>query len=222
MSEVTKMLRDIEREVEYTKTLIGKGSLNDRVMQAMKKVPRHEFITEEMRAYAYDNGPVSIGYGQTISQPYIVALMTDLLCPEEDHIVLEIGTGSGYQAAILACLVKKVYSIEIVEQLGIQAGERLQNLGYYNVEIKTSDGYSGWQEHAPYDGIIVTAAATHIPPALIEQLKPGGKLVIPIGLPYMHQELFLVEKDEDGNIETKGILGVAFVPFTGEHSKPIK
>jgi protein-L-isoaspartate(D-aspartate) O-methyltransferase len=219
MKPVKRMMQDIERETEYTAGLIGKRALDPRVMEAMKQVPRHEFVPAEAQAYAYANGPVPIGHGQTISQPYIVALMTDLLNPEPDHVVLEVGTGSGYQAAILSLLVKQVYSTEIVEPLAMAARERLQHLGYGNVEIRAADGYHGWVEHAPFDGIVVTAAAPAIPGPLVEQLKPGGRLVIPVGLPYFHQELMVVEKSEDNEIHTRDILGVAFVPLTGQHHK---
>lgn len=219
MKPVKRMMQDIERETEYTASLIGKRALDPRVMEAMKQVPRHEFVPAEAQAYAYANGPLPIGHGQTISQPYIVALMTDLLNPEPDHVVLEVGTGSGYQAAILSLLVKQVYSTEIVEPLAMAARERLQRLGYGNVEIRVADGYHGWVEHAPFDGIVVTAAAPAIPEPLVEQLKPGGRLVIPVGLPYFQQELMVVEKSEDNEIHTQDILGVAFVPLTGKHNK---
>lgn len=217
MKPVKRMIQDIEREAEYTASLIGKRALDPRVMDAMKQVPRHEFVPTEAQVYAYENGPVPIGHGQTISQPYIVALMTDLLNPESEHVVLEVGTGSGYQAAILSLLVNQVYSTEIVEPLATAARDRLQRLGYTNVEVRTADGYHGWVEHAPFDGIVVTAAAPAIPEPLVEQLKPGGRLVIPVGLPYSYQELMLVEKSEDNEVRTKDILGVAFVPLTGEH-----
>lgn len=217
MKPVKRMIQDIEREAEYTASLIGKRALDPRVMDAMKQVPRHEFVPTEAQVYAYENGPVPIGHGQTISQPYIVALMTDLLNPEPEHVVLEVGTGSGYQAAILSLLVNQVYSTEIVEPLATAARDRLQRLGYTNVEVRTADGYHGWVEHAPFDGIVVTAAAPAIPEPLVEQLKPGGRLVIPVGLPYSYQELMLVEKSEDNEVRTKDILGVAFVPLTGEH-----
>jgi protein-L-isoaspartate(D-aspartate) O-methyltransferase len=217
MKPVKQMMQDIEREVEYTSSMIGKRALDPRVMDAMRQVPRHEFVPADEQAYAYENGPMPIGYGQTISQPYIVALMTDLLNPEPGHVILEVGTGSGYQAAILSLLVKQVYSTEIVEPLATQARERLQRLGYANVEVRAGDGYHGWVEHAPFDGIVVTAAAPSIPGPLVEQLRPGGRLVIPIGEPYSYQELMLVEKSEDNEVHTKDILGVAFVPLTGDH-----
>jgi protein-L-isoaspartate(D-aspartate) O-methyltransferase len=210
------MMRDIEAEVALTRHLIGKTALDQRVMKAMRKVPRDRFVPADRVAHAFDNGPLPIGHGQTISQPYIVALMTDLLNPEADDVVLEIGAGSGYQAAILSRLVKRVYTVEIIPTLGEQAAERLRKLGYDNVEVRVGDGYFGWPEHAPYDGILVTAAAPYIPEPLIEQLKPGGRLVIPVGLPFHYQELMTVDKDEQGEIETTSILGVAFVPLTGE------
>jgi protein-L-isoaspartate(D-aspartate) O-methyltransferase len=214
---MNRLLRDIHREVEYTRNLIGKDALDASVTEAVGKVPRHEFIPPDSRAYAYENGPISIGYGQTISQPYIVALMTDLLNTEPDDTILEVGSGSGYQAAILSCLVRRVYTVEIVPELASQAEERLRRLNYTNVEIKVDDGYFGWPEHAPFDGIVVTAAAPHIPQPLIDQLKVGARLVIPVGLPYMHQELMMVEKKENGAISTRDVLGVVFVPLTGKH-----
>jgi protein-L-isoaspartate(D-aspartate) O-methyltransferase len=210
------MIDDIEREVRLTSEMIGRNRLAAKVMSAMASTPRDKFIPKTQLEFAYNNGPLYIGCGQTISQPYIVALMTDLLQLEDDHVVLEIGTGSGYQAAILSQLCKQVYSIEYVPELAELARLRLQKLGYNNIETKTGNGYDGWPEHAPYDGIIVTAAATRIPEPLLEQLKPGGRMVIPIGEQYFHQELILLEKDEDGNIERKDILSVAFVPFQGE------
>ena len=216
MSGQEKMLRDIRAEVKYTRRFIGKDALAPRVMDAMRLVPRHEFVEPEMRMFAYENGPLPIGRGQTISQPYIVALMTDLLEPKPGDVMLEVGTGSGYQAAVLAQVVRKVYTLEIIEQLAIRAKSRLSRLGYRNVEARVGDGYLGWQEQAPFDGIIVTAAAAHVPPALVEQLKPGARLVIPVGHPYMSQTLRVVEKGERGDITTRDILSVAFVPLTRE------
>ena len=207
------MLDDIEDEVRYTRSLIGKDALDTRVMEAMRKVPRDKFVPPDMKSAAFENGPLPIGCGQTISQPYIVALMTDMVAPEPEHRILEIGTGSGYQTAILSQLCHKVYSVEVVEKLGAAAAELFKKLGYHNIETRIGDGYQGWPEHAPYDGIIVTAAATHIPAALVEQLKPGGRMAIPVGLPYSHQELMLVRKDEQGKTLTESVLGVAFVPL---------
>lgn len=208
-----KMLREIESEVEYTRSMIGRSHLDERVMQAIKQVPRHEFVPPNVRCQAYYNGPLPIGHGQTISQPYIVALMTDLLEPKLEHRILEIGTGSGYQAAVLSRLVEQVYTLEVVEALSQQAAKRFDRLGYRNIECRVSDGYEGWREKSPFDGIIVTAAAPMIPPALIEQLKPGARLVIPVGQPYSHQELVVVKKDITGQISLTDVLGVAFVPL---------
>jgi len=159
-----------------------------------------------------------IGKGQTISQPFIVALMSDLLNPQPEHSVLEIGTGCGYQTAVLACLVRQVYSVEIIEELSVASGERLDRQGYTNVELRSGDGYNGWPEHAPYDGIIVTAAAPHVPQPLIDQLRVGGRLVIPVGYPYSYQELRVLEKQAEDKIETRCVLAVSFVPLTGKHS----
>ena len=214
MSAQEKMLRDIRAEVKYTRRFLGKDAFEPDVMEAMRIVPRQEFVEPDMRAFAFDNGPLPIGFGQTISQPYIVALMTDLLEPKPTDVMLEVGTGSGYQAAILAQLVSKVYSLEIVEPLAIRAKARLERLGYGNVESRFGDGYLGWQEHAPYDGIVVTAAARHVPPLLVEQLKPGARLVIPVGRPHLSQTLQVVEKDDAGKITSRDILSVAFVPLT--------
>lgn len=214
---VQQMLDDIETEVRLTRRMIGKDALDERVIDAMKEVPRHMFVPEESRRYAYANGPVPIGMGQTISQPYIVALMTDLLNPQPGDTILEIGTGSGYQAAILSKLVKQVYSVEIIETLARKARDRIEELGCRNISIRIDDGYMGWAEHAPYDGIVVTAAVPHIPQALIDQLKEGANLVIPVGLPYSYQELLVVKKKPHGEIDTRSVLGVSFVPFTGKH-----
>ena len=185
-------------------------------MRVLGMVGRHRFVPAGLQSQAYENRPLPIGYGQTISQPYIVALMTDLLEPEVGDVVLEIGTGSGYQAAILSRLVSQVYSIEIIPELAELASKRLQRLGFANIEVKNSDGYYGWQEHAPFDAIIVTAAISHIPPPLIEQLKPGGVLMIPVGPVFQVQQLTMVKKDSAGEITTRQVLPVRFVPFTGE------
>jgi protein-L-isoaspartate(D-aspartate) O-methyltransferase len=212
-----KMVRVVAEEAADTAFATGREKLSEHVLQAMREVPRHEFVPDAYRDAAYEDRPLPIGHGQTISQPFIVALMTDLLKPEPDHVVLEVGTGSGYQAAVLSRLVASVYTIEIVEALGEQAAARLHRLGYRNVEVRVSDGYYGWKEHAPYDGIIVTAAATHIPLPLIRQLKPGGRMVIPVGMPFATQQLMLVEKQADGEVRTHQLLPVAFVPLTGSH-----
>ncbi len=215
MGDRESMLQDILWEVEMTRGYIGKDALDARVLQAMREVPRERFVPEELRALAFRNGPLPIGHGQTISQPYIVALMTDLLAPEPEDVILEIGTGSGYQAAVLSRLVRQVYSLEIIGALASTAKQRLAALGYDNVEVYHRDGYQGLPEHAPYDGIIVTAAAQFIPPPLIEQLKPGARLVIPVGQPGWSQTLKVVEKLADGKLAQRDVLGVAFVPLTG-------
>ena len=210
---VEEIADDARRLVKY----IDKDALSSNVMQVMATVPRHLFIPTEMRASAYENRPLPIGYGQTISQPYIVALMTDLLQPRPDHKVLEIGTGSGYQAAVLSKLVKEVYSIEIIDPLGHTAKQTLNDLGYDNVSTRIADGYDGWPEHAPFDSIIVTAGISHIPPPLVKQLKNGGTMVIPVGTRFQTHQLTLVMKEHSGAITTKQILPVIFVPFTGGH-----
>jgi protein-L-isoaspartate(D-aspartate) O-methyltransferase len=207
------MISDIENEVRYTRDMIGRDRLDPAVMRVMAEVPREAFVPERLKPLAFDNGPLPIGHEQTISQPYIVALMTDLLELDKDDVVLEIGTGSGYQAAILSRLCRQVYSIEYVPELSHDAALRLRQLGYDNVETRAGSGYDGWPEHAPYDGIIVTAAATHIPEPLVRQLKPGGKLVIPVGQPYSHQELLVLSKDAQGATRIRDVLGVAFVPL---------
>jgi protein-L-isoaspartate(D-aspartate) O-methyltransferase len=219
---IAEMLRDIRQEVELTRSWIGKEHLDARVLAAMEKVPRHEFVPKELDYLAYSNGPLGIGHGQTISQPYIVALMTDLLNPQAGDVVLEVGTGSGYQAAVLSLLVKQVYSIEIVAALAQQATARLGRLGFDNVTVRSGDGYRGWQEHAPFDAIIVTAAAPSIPPPLLEQLKFGGCMVIPVGLPYGRQILTVVNKNERGEVSVEELLPVAFVPLTGDHGQGVK
>lgn len=214
MNGLQRMLNDIEMEVKLTRHLIGKDSLDDRVMAAIQEVPRHKFLPADFRFLAYANGPAPIGLGQTISQPYIVALMTDLLNPKPTDTILEIGTGSGYQTAILSKLVKHVYSVEIIEELSVKARRQLKKMGYTNVTVRTGDGHLGWPEHAPFDGIIVTAAAAYIPEALVDQLGAGARLVIPTGVAYSYQELIVIEKDANGKIEPRNVLGVSFVPLT--------
>ena len=212
-----QMVNEIREMVRETSSYIGKKSLNERVIQAMAKVPRHEFVPDDMRSYAYENRPLPIGEEQTISQPYIVALMTDLADVDEDAVVLEVGTGSGYQAAVLAELAGHVYTIEIIESLGERARAILAKLNYRNVTVRIGDGYHGWAEHAPFDAILVTAAPEQVPQPLIDQLKPGGRLVVPVGRPFGGQSLKLLVKKESGEIETKDILPVGFVPLTGDH-----
>ena len=190
---------------------------SDSVLLAMNVVERHRMVPQSQRRYAYENRPLPIGHGQTISQPYIVALMTELVRPHPDDVVLEVGTGSGYQAAVLAELVDRVYSIEIIRALASQAKHRLADLGYDNITTRLGDGYFGWEEHAPFDAIVVTAAASHVPPPLIEQLKPGGRMVIPVGGRFTTPTLLLLEKTEEGEIITRQYGAVLFVPLTGEH-----
>ncbi|MFH1019157.1 MAG: protein-L-isoaspartate(D-aspartate) O-methyltransferase [Pseudomonadota bacterium] len=212
---IQAMLHTIEEECRFTGGLTGRYTLRQQVFDAMATVRREDFVPDELKPCAYDNTPLPIGNGQTISQPFIVALMTDLLEPEPGDTILEIGTGSGYQAAVLAQLVRRVYSLEIIPGLARQAARRLQHLGYDTVEVLASDGSSGLPEHAPYDGIIVTAAAPSIPRALVEQLAPFGRLVIPVGRPHLPQDLLLLEKIGT-KITSRSILSVAFVPFTGK------
>ena len=212
-----RLMRIIEQDVRDTSVYLDRESLDPRVMEALAKVPRHRFVPDSQLPYAYQNRPLPIGHGQTISQPYIVAIMTDLLKLRPEDRVLEVGTGSGYQAAILAELVKDVYSIEIIEPLGKRATDLLKTLGYDNIKTRIGDGYYGWEAHAPFDAIIVTAAADHIPPPLITQLKPGGRMMIPVGSRFMTQQLVIVTKDSDNNVTTRLILPVRFVPLTGAH-----
>ncbi len=212
-----RLVTQISQDVIDTSAYIGKRTLDERVMRVLGMVGRHRFVPPHLQAHAYENRPLPIGYGQTISQPYIVALMTDLLELEAGDVVLEIGTGSGYQAAILSRLVSQVYSIEIIPELAQSATQLLQRLGFGNIETQNADGYYGWKEHAPFDAIMVTAAASHIPPPLVRQLNPGGVLLIPVGSPFQVQHLTLVRKNHDGELTTRQIMPVSFVPFTGRH-----
>jgi protein-L-isoaspartate(D-aspartate) O-methyltransferase len=194
----------------------GRTAVRDKaVLAAMSAVPRHEFVPGASLRNPYGDHPLPIGHGQTISQPYIVAYMTEMLKLKSDSVVLEVGTGSGYQAAVCAEIAKHVYTIEIIKALGKPAGKRLKDLGYENVTAKVGDGYFGWKEHGPFDAVIVTAAASHIPPPLIEQLKPGGRMAIPVGPPYRVQHLMLIEKHEDGSVTQRNVMPVRFVPLTG-------
>jgi protein-L-isoaspartate(D-aspartate) O-methyltransferase len=186
------------------------------VLAVLGELPRHQFVPRAEQPAAYDDRPLPIGYGQTISQPYIVALMTDLIKPKADHVVLEVGTGSGYQAAVLSRLVRRVCTIEIIPSLADEAAQRLSRLGFGNVAVRAGDGYFGWPEHAPFDGIVVTAAAGHVPPPLIQQLKRGGRMIIPVGGPFFVQHLILIEKHADGGVTSRQILPVRFVPLTGQ------
>lgn len=211
--ERERLLAEVEDEIRLTAASTGIRRLGRRVRQAMLDTPRHLFVPAESQVLAYENRPLPIGQGQTISQPYIVALMTELLAPKATDVILEVGTGSGYQAAVLARLVKQVYSIETVAELARTAATRLEAAGIANVHVMSGDGSEGWPEQAPFDGIIVTAAAPHVPPALTGQLKPGGRLVIPIGQPHDVQELVVISKDARGRISRRMVLPVAFVPL---------
>ena len=211
------MLDAIADTTTRTASSTGVEAIAPEVMAALDRVPRHEFVPPEIADLAYENRPLPIGHGQTISQPYIVALMTHLLGLAPHHRVLEIGTGSGYQAAVLAELVERVHTIEIVPPLARQATERLPRLGYRNVEVRLGDGYYGWPEAAPFHAIIVTAAASHVPPPLVAQLAPDGVLVIPVGEQFSVQMLLLVRKENDGEVSVRQILPVRFVPLTGGH-----
>jgi protein-L-isoaspartate(D-aspartate) O-methyltransferase len=213
-----KMVEEIVRLHASVAVEAGLDNLDPRVLDAMRSVPREEFVPEEEKGAAYRNRPLPIGHGQTISQPFIVALMTDLLRLEPHHRVLEVGTGSGYQAAVLARLAAEVFSIEIIEPLSLEAARTLDRLGVGNVKTRIGDGYAGWPEHAPYDAIIVTAAPEHIPAQLVEQLRPGGRLVIPVG--GLDQDLRVVEKKPDGTAISTAIIPVRFVPLTRERRKP--
>ncbi len=208
MDAVSRMARDTAQET-------GRTAFAPAVMAALERVPRHRFVPPELAHRAYENNPLPIGQGQTISQPYIVALSTDLIEPRPADAVLEVGTGSGYQAAVLAELVQRVYSIEIVEPLGRAAERRLAAAGYRNVVVKIGDGYAGWPEHAPFDAIVVTAGAPHVPEPLVAQLKPGGRMVIPVDAGAFGQDLLLIRKNADGTISRTVVLPVRFVPLTG-------
>lgn len=206
-----------KREKMVSQQIERRGVKDPAVLKAMRTVKRHDFVPAGQTTNAYDDRPLPIGYGQTISQPYIVAYMTEVIKPQAHFKVLEIGTGSGYQAAVLSTIVKEVYTIEIIPELGKSATERLKT-DYKNVQVKTSDGYNGWKENGPYDAIVVTAAAGHIPPPLISQLKDGGKMVIPVGSSFLTQMLILVEK-KNGSTTTKNLLPVTFVPLTRKKSE---
>jgi len=209
--------QEVEAQIQGLHGELGFGELSPDVRAALRKVPREAFVPEDQRAHAYLNRPLPIGYGQTISQPLIVAMMTQLLAVEPGDRVFELGTGSGYQAAVLDALGTRVHSVEIVPQLGRRVRETLDLLGHDTVETRIGDGYFGWPEAAPFDAIVVTAASDHIPPPLIQQLRPGGRMVIPVGSRYLTQQLVLVTKDADGRVQTRELTPVVFVPLTGGH-----
>ncbi|MDP6569504.1 MAG: protein-L-isoaspartate(D-aspartate) O-methyltransferase [Candidatus Marinimicrobia bacterium] len=205
------------RQAMIEDQIIDRGVSDEKVIKAMADIPRHLFVKESLRDLAYADGPLPIGYNQTISQPYIVAYMTEILQPDTHHTVLEVGTGSGYQAAILSKLVHHVYSIEIITELGKEAADRLERLGYDNVTVRIGDGYKGWEKHAPFDRIIVTAAPEQIPEKLVEQLKPGGRMVLPVGETLLGQDMLVVKKDKTGQVTTQETIPVRFVPMIHEH-----
>jgi protein-L-isoaspartate(D-aspartate) O-methyltransferase len=215
-TEAEMLWREVESELATIGPELGFVKLSPRVLEALKNVPRDRFVPEAQQDRAYRNTPLPIGHGQTISQPFIVAIMTELLDPQPGDRVFELGTGSGYQAAVLSRLVAEVYSMEIVAPLGARAGRILADLGYDNAHVRIGDGYKGWPDQAPFDAIVVTAAGDHIPPPLIAQLKPGGRMVMPVGSRFFTQQLVLLEKTVDGAIRTRELLPVAFVPLTGE------
>jgi protein-L-isoaspartate(D-aspartate) O-methyltransferase len=215
-AERERLWREVDAMVERLAPDLGFDALSPRVMQALRSVPRHRFVPERQQAYAYDNRPLPIGHGQTISQPLIVAIMTELLDVQPGDRVFELGTGSGYQAAVLDALGAQVYSVEIVPELGRAARRALDATGHGDVETRVGDGYFGWPEAAPFDAIVVTAAGDHVPPPLLRQLEPGGRMVIPVGDRYATQRLVLVTRDADGRIRTRDLTPVTFVPLTGD------
>ncbi len=216
-SERAEMVRTIESHARDASLEIRGGRIDPKVLEVLRALPRHEFVPEGIREASYADHALPIGYGQTISQPFIVALMTDVLDVGPNGVVLEVGTGSGYQAAVLAQLVRQVYTIELIPELAESAADRLRRLGYAKVSVRQGDGYYGLQEAAPFDGIIVTAAVGHIPPPLLQQLKPGGRMVIPVGPRFGLQHLTVVERDPDGRVRTRQLFPVSFVPLAGQH-----
>lgn len=213
--EATALWTEVDEQIGFLSGQLGLSRLSDVVREALLRVPRHEFVPVSQRDHAYENRPLPIGHGQTISQPLIVAAMTELLDVEAGDKVFELGTGSGYQAAVLAELGVEVFSVEIVTPLGRQARETLDHLSYQRINTRIGDGYDGWPEEAPFDAIIVTAASDHIPPPLIRQLKPGGRLLIPVGNRYQTQKLVLLTRSTEGRVSTRELLPVTFVPLTG-------
>ena len=211
-----QMISTIEAQARDTSSAIGRDHIDPRVLKVMGAIPRHEFVPEDLQEVGYEDRPLPIGYRQTISQPFIVALMTDILNLGRTRVGLEVGTGSGYQAAVAAALVRQVYTIEIIPELAHRAADRLRQLGYTNIAARVGDGCFGWPEVAPFDGIIVTAAAAHIPPPLLQQLKPGGRMVIPVGPPLGQQHLTVVERGADGRVKTRQLFPVKFVPLSGQ------
>ena len=217
MGDIEGMLRDIRAEANYACRMTGREKLNDQILEVMGRVPRQHFVGKQFSSHAYENSPLPIGSGQTISQPFIVALMTDLVAPKRSDRVLEVGTGSGYQTAILSQLVEQLFTIEIIPELAQASQYRLDCEGYRNVSYRIGDGYYGWPEMAPYDVIMVTAAVETIPVPLVEQLAPGGRMILPVGKRLFTQDLILLQKDLDGVIQSNSLMPVTFVALAGEH-----
>ncbi len=219
-SDIDQLIEEIQAETRYTCDTTGVSAIAPEVIKALRETPRELFIPDGLRGQAYENHPLPVGYGQTISQPYIVAIMTQLLLPQAGHRILEVGAGTGYQAAVLARLVRLVVSLEIIPALAAATAQRLRELAVSNVEIHCADGNHGWPKQSPYDGIIVTACAAKVPAALLDQLKPGGRMIVPVGEPYGFQDLYLIRKGSDGAIDSRAVLPVAFVPLTHDSAPP--
>ncbi|MEJ2454684.1 MAG: protein-L-isoaspartate(D-aspartate) O-methyltransferase [Candidatus Thiodiazotropha sp.] len=221
MGDLEGMLQDIRAEADYVCRMTGRGQLNDQTLNAMRRVPRQHFVSKSFRSHAYENSPLPIGGGQTLTQPFIVALMTDLVDPKPADKVLEVGTGSGYQTAILAQLAAELYTIEILPELAQASQHRLDEEGCLNIQYRIGDGYYGWPDTAPFDVIMVTAAVETIPVPLIQQLAPGGRMILPVGKRRYTQDLILLQKSADGNIHSTSLLPVTFVPLAGEHEEQV-
>jgi protein-L-isoaspartate(D-aspartate) O-methyltransferase len=217
MGDLEGMLQDIRAEADYVCRMTGRGQLNDQTLSAMRRVPRQHFVSQSFRSHAYENSPLPLGGGQTIPQPFIVALMTDLVAPKSTDRVLEVGTGSGYQTAILAQLAAELYTIEILPELAQASQHQLDEEGYRNIHYLIGDGYYGWPEVSPFDVIMVTAAVETVPVPLIEQLAPGGRMILPVGKRRFSQDLILMQKKPDGQLQSTRLLPVTFVPLAGEH-----
>jgi len=215
IAQLVECIHSVDDSISLIDRLLTRGVRDEAVLRAMRTVPRHLFVQDALAPQAYDDRPQPIGHGQTISQPYIVARMTELLEVKPGMKVLEIGTGSGYQAAVAAEMGGRITSIEIIEPLAREAAERLRRLGYGGITTRVGDGYHGWPERGPYDAILVTAAASHVPPPLVQQLKPGGRMVIPVGAPFQGQQLLMIEKQADGSLRSRQLMAVSFVPLTG-------
>ena len=216
MGDLEGMLRDIRAEADYVCRMAGRGQLNAQTLKAIRRVPRQDFVSKSFRTHAYENSPLPIAGGQTISQPFIVALMTDLVTPQLTDRVLEVGTGSGYQTAVLSQLVAELYTIEILPELAQASQHRLEEIGCHNIQFRTGNGYNGWPEQAPFDVIMVTGAVEEIPLGLVEQLSPGGRMILPVGKHRYTQDLILLHKDLAGDIHSTSLLPVTFIPLEGQ------